>query len=205
MVISPAFQRWVGETKIPRSPVGTTRNPPKTRVPRNEFSDEIGGGRAAAGAAAELAQAGGCAAAGERECLRSRNRQASRRGRQRRRRHWGGNRRAREPGAMRRRCERGRGAGGCLFRRHHRAVVRAVAAAAGRQARFLAGWKQYRERSQPEEQNQQDANNSPHSGLILPKLSRLRHMGNGMPCSSMIGALSCFYHACEGNHFVQSQ
>jgi hypothetical protein len=45
-------------------------------------------------------------------------------------------------------------------------VVRPEAAAAGGQAQFCVDWEDRRKRPQPEQQNQEHANYSPHRGFI---------------------------------------
>ena len=49
----------------------------------------------------------------------------------------------------------------------HGTMVRSMAAAAGRQARIVAGIESGRKRPQPEEQNEEDGERAPHLGSIL--------------------------------------
>ena len=113
------------------------------------------------------------------ECMRMKRRQLSRRGGERRNRR---DERGCASWIVRagRRCGEARRGVVPLagHHGHHRAVMRTVPPAAGRQAGIVAGLERSRERPQPEEQQQQDGENTPHlTPMLHDKCAGAHYLG----------------------------
>ena len=134
---------------------------------QRSFLGEVRCGRPAPGAGANLAEAGGGAASGGRLGLCEQNQQTDWRcGHRNRGRCWAGcvsgkigaGCRSVDPGVAAR-CGLGHKRG---HAHGHAAVVGAVTAAAGREARFIVGLQGRRKGPETEEQNQKDGKPAPH-------------------------------------------
>ena len=70
-------------------------------------------------------------------------------------------------------------------------MMRTVSAAAGRQARIvIAGWEYGRERPEPEEQNQENGDSTPHlEPMLHDRLAIKEHVSRGQVSSVISGAI----------------
>jgi len=73
-------------------------------------------------------------------------------------------------------CGRGEGWAGVWLRCHpaHRAMVRAIAPAAGRHTGLCACLESHRQRPQPEKQNQKDGKRTPHQENMVHQFAHAR-------------------------------